>query len=168
MKKRLFIAAAALLVGFAAQAQNYMVVNSEKIFKSVPAYTAALETIEKQAEAYQKNIDEAYAQIETLFNDYQKQKSMLPEASRVSREDEIIRREQETIQYEEKVFGQEGELMKKRIELIKPIQDKVFGAIEKYAKDNKYDLVLDIASNPIVLYYAPTADKTEEIIKMTK
>lgn len=168
MKKTLLAAAAALLMGFGMQAQNYMVVNTEKIFKAIPAYVQALETLEKQAETYQKNIDDSYAQIETLFENYQKEKDRLPEANRKVREDDIIKREQEVLQYQETVFGQEGELIKRRLELIKPIQDKVFGAINKYAETNKYQLVLDIASNPMVLYYAPSADKTDEIIKLTK
>ncbi len=168
MKKRLLTAVAVLVTAFAANAQNYMVVNTEKIFKAIPAYVQALETLEKQTETYQKNIDDAYAQIEVLYQSYLEQKDRLPEVNRIAREDEIIKREQEVLKYEESVFGQEGELIKKRVELIKPIQDKVFGAINKYAQDNKYELVLDIASNPTILYYAPTADKTEEIIKLTK
>lgn len=168
MKKNLLIAAAALLVGFTAQAQNYMVVNTEKIFKAVPAYVQALDVLDKQAEAYQKNIDNAYAQIEALYQDYESRKDMLPEATRVAREDDIIKREQDVMKYQESVFGQEGELFKKRVELIKPIQDKVFGIINKYAQDNKFELVLDIASNPSIIYYAPTADKTEMIIRLTK
>ena len=88
--------------------------------------------------------------------------------SRQAREDAIIAREKEVNKYQEQIFGQQGDLMKKRVELIKPIQDKVFGIINKYAQDNGYGLVLDIAASPMVLYYAPSADKTEDIIKLTK
>ncbi len=168
MKKGLFIAAAALLAAFTAQAQNYMVVDTEKIFKAIPAYVQAIETLDKQAETYQKTIDDAYAQIETLFQDFQSKKDGLNQATRTAREDEIIRREREVTEYQEKVFGQEGDLFKKRMELIKPIQDKVFNAISQYAKFNNFALVLDLASNPTILYYVPSADKTEEIIKLTK
>ena len=168
MKKTLLTGVTAFLAAFTLQAQNYMIVNTEKIFKSIPAYTQALETLEQQTETYQKNIDDAYAQIEALYQDYESKKSMLPEATRIVREDEIIQREREVIKYEEAVFGQEGELIKKRIELIKPIQDKVFAAIDKYAKDNNFGLVLDIASNPSILYYSPSLDKTDEIIELTK
>lgn len=168
MKKVLLAGATVFLAAYTLQAQNYMIVNTEKIFKSIPAYVQALETLDQQAENYQKNIDDAYAQIEALYQDYQSKKSMLPEASRAVREDEIIQREREVIKYEETVFGQEGELFKKRLELIKPIQDKVFAAIDKYAEDNNFGLVLDIASNPSILYYTPSLDKTEEIIELTK
>lgn len=168
MKKVLLLGAAAFLAAFTVQAQNYMVIDTEKIFKSIPAYMQALETLNKQTETYQKNIDDAYAQIEALYQDYESKKDMLPQATRTVREDEIIRREREVLKYEEAVFGQEGELIKKRVELIKPIQDKVFAAIDKYAKDNNFGLVLDIASNPSILYYAPSTDKTEDIIKLTK
>jgi outer membrane protein len=168
MKKSILLMAAMLLAGFAAQAQNYMVVNTEKIFMAIPAYVQAIESLEDLSERYQKEVDERYAEIEKMYNDYQTQKATLNEATRKVREDAIISREQEVIEYQESIFGQEGTIMKKRVELIKPIQDKVFGAITNYAQSNRYELVLDIAANPTVLYYAPSADKTEEIIKLTK
>lgn len=168
MKKNLILAAAMLLMGFTAQAQNYMVVNSEKIFTSIPAYVQAMDSLDKQAEIYQQDVAKGFDEVEKMYNDYQQQKSFLSDAARRSREDAIIAREQEIVRYQESIFGQEGELLKRRVSLIKPIQDRVFGIIANYAQANKYDLVLDIAASPTIIYYTPSADKTEEIIKLTK
>lgn len=168
MKKNLILAATMLPVGFAAQAQNYMVVNTEKIFTSIPAYVQAMDSLDSKAEAYQQDVAKGFDEVDKMYNDYQQQKAYLTEAARKSREDAIIAKEQEIVKYQESIFGQEGELLKKRVEMIKPIQDKVFGIISKYAQANKYELVLDIASSPAIIYYAPSADKTEEIIKLTK
>ncbi len=168
MKKFIVFTAVMFLMGISAQAQKYMVVNSEKIFKAIPAYTEAIATVDTLAKEYQKTVDDAFAEIEKMYNDYQSQKAYLSISSRQIREDAIINREKEVNKYQEQVFGQQGELMKKRVELIKPIQDKVFEVINKYAQENGYDLVLDIAASPMVLYYTPSADKTEEIIKLTK
>ena len=168
MNKKLILAATMLLVGFAVQAQNYMVVNTEKIFTSIPAYIQAMDSINILTQSYQDEIDEDYRELEDMYNDYQQQKPYLSEATQKIREDAIIAREQEVMKYQESIFGQEGTLLKKRIELIKPIQDEVFETITKYAEANNYELVLDIAANPTILYYAPSADKTDEIIKLTK
>lgn len=58
--------------------------------------------------------------------------------------------------------------MKKRTELIKPIQDKVFAAINQYAEANKYTMVLDVVNNQTLLYYSPSLDKTQDIINLLK
>jgi outer membrane protein len=68
----------------------------------------------------------------------------------------------------ESVFGNEGVMMKKRIELIQPIQRRVFGAIEQYAKAGGYDLVLDKASNASMLYHSDSVNHTENIIELLK
>ena len=168
MKKLVLLTVVFMLAGFTAMAQNYIVVDSEKIFKSIAAYNEANSTLEKLAETYQKNIDDEYEKVEQMYNDYIQQKAYLSESTRQSREDAIINREKEILAYQEQIFGQEGEWMKKRVELITPIQEKVFGVITKYAEANGQALVMDINSNPTVLYYSPKADKTEEIIKLLK
>ena len=81
---------------------------------------------------------------------------------------EILEKESETVKFQESIFGNEGTMMKKRIELIQPIQERVFKAIEAYAKENGFDMVLDIASNATMLYYSPKVDRTEAVIKLVK
>ena len=159
---------ALLVTASGAFTQGTMVVHTEKIFKSLPAYNDAIAQIDNMGAEYQKKVDEAYANIEKMYNTYMAQKAYLNEATRQSREDAIIQREQEAGKYQESIFGPEGELMKKRIEMIKPIQDLVFAAINQYAQGQGYTLVIDIANNPSVLYYAPNSDKTNEIINLVK
>lgn len=92
----------------------------------------------------------------------------MSDQARLSQEQAILKKEKEIADYQEKIFGQDGEMMKKRIELVKPIQDKVFNTINEYAKSNGYELVIDLASNPTILYYSPSADKTRQIIQLVK
>ena len=163
----------ALLLGIAAfmgvaSAQNYMVVDSEKIFKSIKEYNNALVQLDNLAQSYQQQVDAKYQQIEALYNSYQQQKANLSAATRAMRENEILEKESETVKFQESIFGNEGTMMKKRIELIQPIQERVFKAIESYAKENGFDLVLDIASNATMLYYSPEVNRTEAVIKLVK
>lgn len=149
-------------------AQNYIIVNSEKIFKSLDNYNQAITSLDELAKQYQSQVDAKYEEIEKLYNTYQSQKQSLSAATRQARENEIITKEQEAQEYQESLFGQEGELMKKRLELIKPIQEQVFGAIESYAKEVGADMVLDSSNNPTLLYNNPAIERTQQVIDALK
>lgn len=151
-----------------ASAQNYMVVDSEKIFKSIDEYNNAMTQLDNLAKLYQQQVDSQFAAIEKLYNNYQQEKASLSAAARAAREQQILDKEAEAMKYQESLFGNDGTMMKKRIELIQPIQERVFKAIESYAKSNGFDMVLDIASNATLLYYSPSVDRTEAVIKLVK
>ncbi|MBR4871163.1 MAG: OmpH family outer membrane protein [Alistipes sp.] len=168
MKRLLFAIFAVMMCAGVASAQNYMVVNSEKVFKSIDAYNSALEQIETLSESYQKQVDAKFAAVETLYNNYMAQRASLSESVRQSREQQILNAEAEAAEYQESLFGNEGELMKKRMELIQPIQQQVFATLESFAKANGYDLIIDIAANPTVLYYSAKVDFTDKIIEALK
>ncbi|MDR2912632.1 MAG: OmpH family outer membrane protein [Alistipes sp.] len=164
MKKALLIAATLILSTGATLAQNYMVVDSEKIFKSIAAYNSALAEVEADAQRYQQQIDEAFDQLAQAFDTYQQRKASLSATDRAREEQRIVDREEEINKFQSDTFGEQGTVMTKRVQLIKPIQDRVFAAIEKYAVDHGYDIVLDLASNPTVLYHKPSANHTDAII----
>ena len=161
----MILALVAMVLSVAAvSAQNYMVVDSEKVFKSLTAYNNALTEIENLSEQYQAKVDAKFQEVERLYNSYVQQRASLSEATRQQREQQILQKEQEATEYQESLFGTEGELMKKRMELIQPIQQKVFDAIERIATQYGYDLVIDISANPTVLYYSSKVDFTQKII----
>lgn len=161
----MILALVAMVLSVAAvSAQNYMVVDSEKVFKSLSAYNNALTQIENLSEQYQAKVDAQYQEVERLYNNYIQQRASLSEATRQQREQMILQKEQEAAEYQESLFGTEGELMKKRMELIQPIQQRVFNAIERIATQYGYDLVIDISANPTILYYSSKVDFTQKII----
>ncbi len=166
--KRLILLAAALLTTGVISAQNYIIVNSEKIFKSVDAYNEAIESLDTLAKQYQSQVDARFAEVETLYNTYQAQKASLSSTTRQARENEILGKEKAAQEYQESLFGKEGTLMKKRVELITPIQKEVFAAIEAYAKEVDADLVLDSSNNPTLLYNNPAVERTQQIIDRLK
>lgn len=167
MKRLILIAAFVLSAGTLA-AQNYIIVNSEKVFKSIDAYNTALSTLDKLAEQYQDLVDAKFAEVETLYNNYMNQKSSLTAATRQARENDILAKEKAAQEYQETLFGNDGTLMKKRIEMIEPIQKQVFSAIEAYAKQVGADVVLDSANNPTLLYSNPSVDRTQQVIDVLK
>lgn len=166
--KRLILIAAFTLAAAAATAQNYIVVNSEKVFKSLATYNTAISTLDQLAEQYKTEVDRRFAEVEALYNNYQVQKASLSAASRQMREDTILNKEKEVQTYQESIFGQDGLLMKKRLEMIQPIQKQVFAAIETYAKQVGADVVVDSANNATLLYTNASIDRTEQLIAIFK
>ena len=154
-------------LGFAS-AQKYCVVDSEKIFKSLEAYNKVMTQLDELGKAYQTEVDNKYKSVETLYNNYMAQRDNLSASTRASIEQQILNKEQEAQKYQQEVFGENGTLMQKRVELIKPIQEKVFAAIERYAKRFGYELILDKASNVSILYSGEGVDHTQRIINELK
>lgn len=168
MKRLILTLALVLGIASMAAAQNYAVVNSEKIFKSIAQYNAAIEELDALAEQYQTQVDAKFEEVEKLYNAYMARRAQLSAASQQANEENILKKEQEATEFQESIFGTEGELMKKRLELIQPIQKRVFDAIEKYAKQKGYDMIIDISQNATMLYYSERADQTDAIIQSLK
>lgn len=166
MKKILLLVALLLGIG-AASAQNYVVVNTETVFGAITAYKNAEQTLEALAKSRQSEVDAAFAQVEKMYNDYMGQKQYLTELARQQHEQAIVDRESAATKRQQEIFGPEGEMMKKRVELMKPIQDRVFKVISDYGARMGV-IVFDVAANPNVLYFPPAADKTQDIISMVR
>lgn len=163
--KKMLLLVCALCVASIVSAQNYMVVDSEKVFKSLDAYNNALTTIDNLAEQYQAEVDRKFESVERLYNNYMQQRASLSEGYRQQREQEILDAEAKATEYQEEIFGTDGTLMKKRLELIQPIQKRVFDTIESFANRYGYDLVIDSSSNPTLLYYSERVDFTDRVIE---
>ena len=168
MKRIILTAVFALATLGIASAQKYCVIDSEKVFKSLDEYNKAMTQLDELGKAYQTEVDNMFKGVETLYNNYMAQRNSLSASSRAALEQQILKKEEEAQKYQQELFGDEGTLMKKRIELIKPIQEKVFQAIEKYAKENGFELVLDKASNASILFFGTAVDHTEKIIEELK
>ena len=168
MKRLLFAILAVVMTVGVATAQNYMVIDSEKVFKSLKEYNDALEQIEQLSQRYQQEVDKKFAEVERLYNNYMVQRAALSENARQSREREILALEAEATKFQESLFGTEGEIMKRRMELIQPIQKRVFSAIDSYAKAGGYDMVLDSAANAAMLYSSESVNHTQKIIELLK
>ena len=166
--KRLILTVSLLLSLTTLAAQNYIVVNSEKIFKSIDAYNKALTELDELARQYQTQVEGKYAVVEQLYENYMNQKASLSPQSRQSRENAILEQEKAAQQFQESLFGTDGTLMEKRKELIQPIQKQVFDAIESHAKQAGADAVIDTSNNPTLLYYNKEIDHTQQIIDALK
>jgi outer membrane protein len=164
MKKLVF---ALLFLGMAsiANAQRYCVIDSKYILEKLVDYKDAQTRLDQASQNWQQEIDAKMQEVDKLYKSYQAERAMLSDDMRKKREDEIVAKEKLAKDLQKQRFGYEGDLYKQRQILVKPIQDKVYNAIQKYAGVKGYDLVLDKAGGVTIFFADPKLDKSEEILK---
>tara|TARA_B100000795_G_scaffold136560_1_gene101984 strand:- start:3977 stop:4501 length:525 start_codon:yes stop_codon:yes gene_type:complete len=163
MKKIIFLFG--MLVALSMQAQKIAFVNTQEILNQIPEYATAQEKLDGLAKQYQEDIEKGSEAIDQLYSTYQADKILLSENMRKQRELEINKAKLTLSDLKKEHFGSDGNLYKERQKLIKPIQDKVYKAIQEVAQKGSYAFVLDSASDVAVLYYNSKYDKTDQVLK---
>lgn len=164
MKKLLFIALFAGL-GLTGFAQKYAVIDTRYILDKMPEYKEAQKQLDEVAAGWQKDIDSKQAELDKMYKDYEAEQVMLSDDLKKKREDQLFNKEKELRDLQRKRFGFEGDLFKKRQELVKPIQDKVYNAIQKISVMRGYDFVLDKSEGITIIFADPKLDKSEDVLK---
>src|SRR3954465_5991891 len=165
--KRAFLASALLLsVGLSAQTgtAKFGYVDTDYIMGQIPEFKAAQSELDKTSVQWQKEIDEKYSEVDKLYKAYQADAILLTDDMKKKRENEIINKEKEAKDLQKQRFGVDGELFKKRQELVKPIQDKVYNAIKAIAEKGAYSIIFDKSSDLTMLYTSSKLDKSDEVL----
>jgi outer membrane protein len=149
----------------ASQAQRYAVVDTKYILDKMPEYKDAQKQLDQTSLQWQKEIDDKQSALDKMYKDYEAEQVMLSEELKKKREDELFNKEKEVRDLQRKRFGFEGDLFKKRQELIKPVQDKVYNAIQKIAVNRLYDFILDKSEGITVIFADPKLDKSDDVLK---
>lgn len=165
MKKSILIIASFLMLSVAAVAQKFAYVDTEYILNQIPEYKAAKSELDKQSEDWQKEIEAKYAEIDKLYKTYQAEQILLTDDLRKKRENEIVNKEKDARDLQKQRFGTDGDLFKKRMELVKPIQDKVYNAVKAVAEKSGLAIIFDKASDMTMLYASTKYDKSEDILQ---
>ena len=165
MKKLLILATCFLLLATVSNAQRYAVIDSKYILDKLPEYKEAQKLLDQFSEQWQQEIDQKQTLVDKMFKDYDAEQVMLSDVLKKKREDELYNKEKELRDLQKKRFGFEGDLFKKRQELIKPIQDRVYNAVQKLAVEKQYDFILDKSEGITVIFADPKLDKSADIIR---
>ena len=165
MKKILIALSCFMLVTVAAQAQKYAIIDTRYILDKMPDYKEAQKQLDDVAAGWQKDIDAKQTELDKMYKDYEAEQVMLSPELKQKREDQLFNKEKDLRDQQRKRFGFEGDLFKKRQELIKPIQDKVFNAVQKMAVQRGYDFVLDKSEGITIIFADPKLDKSEDVLK---
>ena len=115
------------------QAQRYAIIDTRSILDRMPEYADAQKQLDQVAATWQGELDKMQMELDKMYKDFDAEQVMLTADLRKKREDQIVTREKELRNLQRQRFGFEGELFKKRQELVKPIQDRVYNAVQKLA-----------------------------------
>lgn len=165
MKKILIAVCSLMLVTVTAQAQKYAIIDTRYILDKMPDYKEAQKQLDEIAAGWQKDIDAQQAELDNMYKAFEAEQVMLSDELKKKREDQLFNKEKSLRDLQRKRFGFEGDLFKKRQELIKPIQDKVFNAVQKMAVSRGYDFVLDKSEGITIIFADPKLDKSEDVLK---
>lgn len=165
MKKLLTLSALFCLLAGTAMAQRFGYVDTEFILQKMPEFQQAQQDIDKLSMEWQADIQNRHKEIEGMYNALQAEEVLLTKEMKDERLAEIKQKENEVKEYHKKVFGFEGLLFLKKKELIKPVQDKVFEAVEKVAKEHKLQIVFDKAGDIVMIYTDPIHDYTDYVLE---
>jgi len=154
------------IITFSSSAQKFAYVDTDYILNKIPEFVQAEEKINDFSTQWQQEIETVYAEVEQMYRDYQSEQVLLTSEMRTKREEAIINKEKSVKNLQQIYFGPEGELYKKRQELIQPIQDRIFDAVQQLAANNKYSVIFDSSSELIMLYSNPTLDKSDKVLEI--
>jgi outer membrane protein len=150
---------------FNSRAQKIAFVNTDRILEKIPEYQSAQEKLDALALKYQKEIEQKQEAINQLNGTFQADKILLSKSMRIKRTEEVNKAELELSELRKSYFGPKGNLFKERQKMVKPIQDKVYKAIQEMADSGRFAFVLDSSSEIAVLYYSDKYDKTDDVLK---
>lgn len=162
--KKILLSLAFILAVFFASAQKFAFVDSDYILQNIPEYSDAQAQLDEFSVQWQQEVEVKFSAIDKLYKDYQAEAVLLPEEMKRKREEEIIKAEKDAKDLQKKRFGKDGDLFKKRQELIKPIQDKIFNAIEQVSQSKNYAIVFDKAGSVTVMYADAKYDISDDIL----
>ncbi|MEO6229979.1 MAG: OmpH family outer membrane protein [Ferruginibacter sp.] len=165
MKKTLFILCLFISVAFTSNAQRYAIIDSRYILEKLPEYKESQTKLDQFSTQWQQEIEKKQADLDRMYKDYDAEQVMLTDVLKKKRQDELYNREKEVRDLQKRRFGFEGDLFRKRQELIKPIQDRVYIAIQKLAVERSYDFILDKSEGITVIFADPKLDRSDDVLK---
>ncbi|MCI5081610.1 MAG: OmpH family outer membrane protein [Saprospiraceae bacterium] len=155
-------------MAFAANAQKIAYVDVNQILNSIVEYQNAQTELDRQAEEWRQDIAQEYDKIKGMYNRYQAEQVLLSDDARRQREEEIMNKEKEVRDLQKRLFGPEGQLFKRRQELVQPIQDRVYQAIQEYAEERNYDFIFDKSAASGIIFSSDQYDKTDDVLRKLK
>jgi len=163
MKKLIIILIS--LFSLSCYAQKFAFIDSEYILNNIPTYKAAQDELDKYSQLWQKEVEGKYAEIDDMYKKFQAEKVLLTEDMKSKREEEIVTKEKTVKDLQKKYFGKDGDLFKKREELVKPIQDEIYTAVKEIAADGGFSVVFDTSSGGNIMYSDAKYDKSDQVLQ---
>jgi outer membrane protein len=163
--KKLFVLTCLMALAMIGYSQKYAIIDTRYILDKLPEYKTAQSQLDDIAAGWQRDIDARQKELDDMYKAYEAEQVMLSDDLKKKREDQLFNKEKDLRDLQRKRFGFEGDLFKKRQELIKPIQDRVYNSVQKISVQRGYDFVLDKSEGITIIFADPKLDKSEDILR---
>lgn len=166
MKKLLAILLLVAVATTAIHAQKYACVNTDYVTANVPDFKQAEKRIAKYIEEWQKELDAKFTELDNLKKSYQQEAYLLPEGLKKRRQEDIKTKEEEVRTLQRQRFGTGGDLDRKREELTRPVQERIYQAIERIANEKGYAFVFDKSASSTVIFCNAKYDISDQVLEI--
>jgi outer membrane protein len=169
--KKIIVLVVFLLLSYAIQAGAQVKIayfNSDAIMKQLPDAQDAQKQLDQLVADWQQELNKMQDEWKKKFDDYDKRKLIMTEQRRAEAERELRDMDQKIVDFRTQKFGQNGELFNKQNELMKPVQDRVFKAVQDVAREDGYDYVFDKSGDILLMYANEKYDLTQKIFTKLK
>jgi outer membrane protein len=164
MKKTILIFSVIIFSAMLIQAQKFAYVDTQYILDNIPEFAEAQDQLDEISAQWQKEIETKFAEVDKMYKDYQTQSVLLPDDMKKKKEQEIVDKEKDAKGLQRTRFGKDGDLFKKRQELVKPIQEKIYNAIQEISTSNNYAVVFDKGGSLTMMYANPKYDISDDVL----
>ncbi|MDO1502461.1 OmpH family outer membrane protein [Winogradskyella maritima] len=166
--KVLYILAIIGLMSYTSNAQRGVrigYIDTEFILQNVPEYQEASSQLDQKIEKWKAEIDQRLKEVEQKKQALENEKVLLTKELYEERFEDITYEEAEILDYQQKRFGPNGDMIIQRNQLIQPVQDQIFSAVQEIATNRKYDFVFDKSADVVMLYSAERYDISEQVLR---
>lgn len=164
MKRLILLLVAVVACATASMAQKFALIDMDYILKNVPQYEMANEQLNQLSQRWQKEVEAVGKEAQDMYQAYLAEKVFLSPDEIKKRESDIAAKEKEATELRYKYFGPEGEMYRKRQQLLKPVQDEIYNAVKKVADERGYQAIFDRASSSDIIYASPRIDVSNEVL----
>jgi outer membrane protein len=147
------------------QAQKFGYIDTDFILSKMPDATKAQSEIEAFASKWQREIQTKYDEVNQMEQDFRAEEILLTDEMRSQRLLAIEQKKKEVSEYNNKVFGFEGMLYLKKKELMQPLRDQIYEAVQKVVKTRKLEFMFDKAADLVMIYSDPRHDYSDYILE---
>lgn len=165
MYKVLKVIALFLIIPNFAFAQKFGHFDSDFVLNKMPEYAQKKTEIEQLAKDYQKEVRSLFNDVETMRSELRAKEVLFTVEMKKEREAEIEKKAQEALDRQTELFGFDGLLYKKQEELLQPLRQKVWEAVEIVARKRGLDYLFDKAADVGIVYSNPVHDYTEYVLE---
>ena len=166
--KVLFLVAIISLMSFVSNAQRGVrigYIDTEYILENIPEYQEANTQLDQKVQQWKTEIEQRLTAIDSKKKQLNSESILLTKELYEERLEDISFEEAEILDYQQKRFGPNGDLMIQKKQLIQPIQDQIFAAVQEIAGGKKYDFIFDKSADVVMLYSAERFDLSELVIR---